>query len=456
MRIVVLNGSPKGEYSNTIHYVKYIMKHRPDHEFMLIDVGKDIKKIEKEPERFNAIIEDIRKSDCVIWSFPLYHLSIPAQLMRFIELVSERGAAGAFKDKYATTVTTSTKFYDHLAHNHIRAVSEDLEMRYIDGFSADMEDIMKAGRRRQLLQFFDHFIDSVKERSPVEKKYATLWYDFKEFKPGELKTPVSIGDKKIVLITDATDADINLSRMLDVFKKSITGSMDIVNINDAKINGGCLGCLNCLDENVCIQKDDLPDIFYKKMAGADAIIFAGKVKGRNFSSRWKMFWDRTFISGHCPIIKDRQFGFIISGPLRQLPDMREELEARARMSNNNIAGFVTDEYDDPAEITSLLQCLASEIPRCMEVDYHLPPTFLAVGGQLVFRDLVYTHRGIFRADDRYYKKHGLYDYPQKDYKNRALNRTLKMLFGIKGIRKRFYKMATVENAKRYQKAVDSD
>ena len=31
----------------------------------------------------------------------------------------------------------------------------------------------------------------------------------------------------------------------------------------------------------------------------------------------------------------------------------------------------------------------------------------------IFRDLIYTMRGLMRADHRFYKSHGLYDFPQK-------------------------------------------
>lgn len=456
MKFVILNGSPKGENSNTIHYMKYIMKHRPDNEYKIIEAGRDIKKIEKDQERFKEIIEDIKGSDGIIWSFPLYHLSVPSQLMRFIELVSERDAAGAFKDKYAATLTTSVHYYDHLAHNYIRSVSEDLKMRYIDGFSADMYDIQKADQREQLLKFFDHLTGSIMEKVLAERKYAPLSYNIKEFLPAELKAPVSIGDKRIILITDVEAGDTNLGLMVDVFKRSVVGRVDVVNLNEINIAGGCLGCIHCGYENVCVYKDDLRSVYYEMMKGADAVVFAGNVKGRNFSSRWKMFFDRSFVNGHCPLVEGGQFGYIISGPLRQLPDMREELEARAQGNGNSLAGFVTDEYDDPAMITALVQNLAFEIAKGMASDYHRPPTFLTVGGHKIFRDLVYTHSGIFRADDRYYKKNGLYDYPQKDYKNRMRNLLLKILMSFKGIRREFYKRATAENAKAYQKAVDDN
>jgi hypothetical protein len=190
------------------------------------------------------------------------------------------------------------------------------------------------------------------------------------------------------------------------------------------------------------------------MAGADAVVYAAVIKGRWLSPRYKIFFDRSFVYGHCPLVTGRQYGYIISGPLRQLPGLREELEARAQVSDNRLAGIVTDEYDDPGQITALVQQLAAEIAMGMRTGYHPPPTFLGVGGHMVFRDLVYRLSGVFRADDRYYKKHGLYDYPQKEYGSRLQNFALKVLLSLAPVRKMFYSRAKEEPAKMYQKVVD--
>ena len=72
----------------------------------------------------DAILGKIKDADGIVWSFPLYHYLVPSQLMRFIEIVSERKPGEAFLGKYATALTTSVHFYDHIAHNYINAVSE--------------------------------------------------------------------------------------------------------------------------------------------------------------------------------------------------------------------------------------------------------------------------------------------------------------------------------------------
>jgi multimeric flavodoxin WrbA len=113
MKIVVLNGSPKGEDSITMQYVAYIQKRFPQHTFRNIHVSHQIKKIENDEKTFQTIIDEIRTADGVLWSFGLWVLCVPAQYMRFIELIYERGVQDAFKNKYAAVISTSIHFYDH-------------------------------------------------------------------------------------------------------------------------------------------------------------------------------------------------------------------------------------------------------------------------------------------------------------------------------------------------------
>jgi hypothetical protein len=49
----------------------------------------------------------------------------------------------------------------------------------------------------------------------------------------------------------------------------------------------------------------------------------------------------------------------------------------------------------------------------LENKYVPPRNFYGVGGMKIFRDLVWLMRGIMREDHRFYREHGLYDFPQK-------------------------------------------
>ena len=157
MKFIILNGSPKGNKSITLQYLFYIKKYLPEHEYIIYNVGRKIKKIEKDETFFNEIMESINESDGIIWIYPVYIMLIPSQLKRFIELIFERKGEKNFKNKYATSISTSERFYDHTAHNFIHGISEDLNLRYYKGFSARMFDLMENENRQNLLKFIESY-----------------------------------------------------------------------------------------------------------------------------------------------------------------------------------------------------------------------------------------------------------------------------------------------------------
>jgi len=88
-----------------------------------------------------------------------------------------------------------------------------------------------------------------------------------------------------------------------------------------------------------LKKDNFADILKKKLLPADVIIYAGTLKDRYLSSAWKRFFDRGFAHGHRPILRGRPFGYLISGPLRQLPDLRQILEAIPQLGRSKLMGL---------------------------------------------------------------------------------------------------------------------
>ena len=84
MNILVLNGSPKGEYSITLQTVRYLEKLNPQDNFTVLHVGQRIKALEKD---FAPAIEAIECADVLLFSYPVYTFMAPCQLHRFIELM---------------------------------------------------------------------------------------------------------------------------------------------------------------------------------------------------------------------------------------------------------------------------------------------------------------------------------------------------------------------------------
>jgi multimeric flavodoxin WrbA len=440
MKITVLNGSPKGDKSVTMQYINYIQKTFPEHELNIINIAQKINKIKLNETYFKEIINEIEQSNAVIWAFPLYVFLVSYQYKRFIELITEYDVKESFKDKYTAVLSTSIHFYDHTAHNYMNAICDDLEMKFLGSYSADMDDLFQEKERENLCKFAKNFFEDVKLGATYSKNYWPLEKHEFKYHPSFTNEKIDKENKNVVLITDSTKEDSNLSAMVERFEKSFQDGIEVYNLNDVDIKGGCLGCLKCGYNNICTyhEKDGFMD-FYNKLNDFDAIIFAGSITDRYLSSKWKQFFDRGFFNTHIPVFKDKQLGFIISGSLSQNSNLREILEGYAQWQHANIVDFITDEYKDSEEIDRQIQNFAKQTIRLAASDYLKPSTFLGVGGMLIFRDAIYGRlRFPFQADYKYYKKNGYFNFPQKNYKTRVTNMAMGLLIKIPPIRKEIY------------------
>ncbi|MCK4251746.1 NAD(P)H-dependent oxidoreductase [candidate division WOR-3 bacterium] len=441
MKIAVLNGSPKGEMSITMQYVHFIQKKFPQHELDIFNVAQRIKTIRGNDKAFQKIIDLVKSSDGVLWAFPLYVLHVHSGYKRFIELISEKGAEDVFTNKYTAVLTTSIHFFDHTAHNYMNAICDDLDMKYVGGFSAYMDDLLKEKERERLILFAETLFEAIENKTPFSKSYQPVTYRKFDYIPGNVENKIDAGDKKIVILTDSEDNQTNLGRMIERFKNSFANEIEVINLHNINIKGGCLGCVQCSYENICAygDKDGFMEFYNTRLKPADVLVFAGAIKDRYLSSRWKLFFDRGFFYTHSPSLIGKQIGFIISGSLRQIPNLRQIFEAWTDWQHANLVDFITDEYEDSAEIDALLQSFAQRLIRFADKNYIKPATFLGVGGMKVFRDDIWGRlRFPFQADHRFYKKHGIYDFPQKDFRTRIRNWIMMFLTKIPKIRKEIY------------------
>ena len=81
MKIVVLNGSPKGETSVTMQYVAWVQKKFPQHELKIINIAQRIKSIEKDEESFQEIIAHLRAPDGCPWDREQTHQTLRPNLL---------------------------------------------------------------------------------------------------------------------------------------------------------------------------------------------------------------------------------------------------------------------------------------------------------------------------------------------------------------------------------------
>ena len=405
MKIAVINGSPKGKYSITLKTVEYLMKKFPENEFSVIHAGAQINHFEKEFSKAKQILEE---SDAVLFSYPVYTFLAPSQLHRFIELVKKNGVS--LKGKYATQITTSKHFYDVTAHKYIEENACDFNMRYIRGLSADMEDLLKEEGRRDAVKFFQRFLWAAKEEI-----YTTKSDSNRTFIPATVSVPERDQNKKsgkdVVIITDNTDENSSLALMIERMKRVFEYKCRVVNISEYPFSGGCLGCFRCAVSEKCVYKDGFDKYLREDIQKADAVIYAFEISNHSMGSRFKMYDDRNFCNGHRTVTVGMPVGYIISGAYEEENNLRTVIEARCETGGNFLCGVATDEHNPDKAIDNLAKSLA----YALENKYTTPSNFYGVGGMKIFRDLIYEMRGMMRADHKFYKKRGIYDFPQKKF-----------------------------------------
>lgn len=427
MKILVLNGSPKGDNSVTMSYVKYLKVVFPEHVFDVRHIAQSIHRLEKDPTTFDALMNDVRESDAVLWAFPLYYLLVHSNYKRFIELVFERNQQSAFPGKYTATLSTSIHFYDHTAHNYMQGICEDLGMNFVGSFSAEMQDLMDEQERINLVNFTNELVDACQKKTVTQRVCLPLVQPALQYQPETSLNQVDLGDRvdssdqvdpgarKIVVVTDSGSMSDNLKAMLQRFQASFSKAPEVVDLSEIKIAGGCLGCVKCGMDNECTYdgKDDVRSTYEEKLKKADIVVFALTMKDRYFSARWKSFLDRRFYQTHQPGLPGKQIGYLISGPLRYEPNLRQIIVASAQIDQANLVDIITDECSTSAELDRSIAQFSEKLIRSATIHAKQPRTFLGVGAAKVFRDEMWGQlRFMFQEDYRYYKKHGMIDFPQ--------------------------------------------
>ena len=401
MEILVINGSPKGKYSTTLQTGKYLEILHPEHSFSYLDAGAKIKQYEKD---FSAAKAAIEKAELIIFSYPVYTFLVPSQLHRFIELMKASGID--FSGKYVSQISTSMHFYDITAHEFIRENSLDMGLRYIEGLSAEMDDLTKEKGQLEARSFFDHLIWSIDN---------ALYESGRSASPEAKHMPVSVSESSaektgdIVIVADLVEDDTQLSDMIRRFSSVCTRNTRLVNIHEFKFKGGCLNCFNCSKDGVCIYNDGFQELLRDTIQSAEAIVLAFSIKDHSMGSVFKTYDDRQFCNGHRTVTMGKAFGYIISGDISREENLRTVIKARAEVGGNYLAGIASDEFEPDREIDKL----ALNIAYAVDKGYTRPANFYGVGGMKIFRDLIWLMQGVMRADHKFYKAHGQYDFPQK-------------------------------------------
>ena len=402
MNILVLNGSPKGKYSITLQTVNYLMQKYNGHNFEILNVGQKIKAFEK---NFSSAAEALKKADLIIFSYPVYTFIAPYQLHRFIELMKESGLD--LSSKFATQLSTSKHFYDVTAHRYIQDNCCDMGIKYIKGLSADMDDLLTEKGQKEACDFLEYVCfcmnNNIFEKSSVSNTPA------KHVHVSKCKNADTEKSGDIVVLTNCEEDDNQLKNMIERFRAVMPRKTRVVNIREYPFSGGCLGCLNCAVSGKCVYKDKFDEFLRNTIQTAQSIVVAFSIKDHSMGASFKLYDDRQFCNGHRTVTMGMPMGYLISGNYSEEFNLQMIVEGRAQVGGNFLAGVATDEYDPDGEIDKL----AASLEYALSKGYTQPQNFYGVGGAKIFRDLIWLMQGMMKADHKFYKAHGQYDFPQK-------------------------------------------
>ncbi|MCD8347113.1 MAG: NAD(P)H-dependent oxidoreductase [Lachnospiraceae bacterium] len=469
MNVLILNGSPKGKNSITLHTCLYLQKQYPEHSYEILDVGQKTRSFEKD---MSSAVKALEWADLIVFCYPVYTFLAPAQLHRFIRLMKESECD--VSGKFATQITTSKHFFDVTAHRFIQDNCADFGLKYIKGLSADMEDLPTKQGQLDARKFWkyveycvqhdlyepasvpaisektmgssalsgeeqnaavnaytnngqvmdepeDRLSDADTEKKSVEapwqmKKQTAEKQDepgakktaaIKKTKTRKGRTGIKAGtrNKDIVIVASIKPGDSVLSAMIADFQSVCPYPARVINIEEFPFQGGCISCFHCAADGTCIYKDGFAEMLREQIQSADAIVYAFTIQDHSMGTRFKLYDDRQFCNGHRTVTMGMPMGYLIAGNLEAEDNLRMVIEARCEVGHNFLCGMAANSEE--------IKKMNARLIYALRHGYVQPQNFYGVGGMKIFRDLIYVMRGFMRADHQFYKKHGIYDFPQK-------------------------------------------
>ena len=389
-------------------------------------MGQRIRSYEKD---FAPLRAELEQADLVLFSYPVYTFIAPYQLHRLIELIKADGVD--LSGKFASQITTSKHFYDVTAHRWVEENCFDLGMNVVRGLSADMDDLLTERGQREARDFFDQLMFSCEHGLFVTPPARAPKAERTVYQP-QLPAAAQTKGKDVVIVTNCAPEDENLRNMIADFRAALPFDSRVVNLREFPFAGGCLGCFGCAVTGKCVYKDGFDEFLRTQIQSADAFVYAFTIADHYTQSSFKCYDDRQFCNGHRTVTHGTPIAYLISGDYRYESNLRMIVETRAEVGGNYLCGVATDEGDTAHEIRTL----AASLALAMEKQFSRPANFYGVGGMKIFRDLIYIMQGMMKADHKFYKEHGIYDFPQKQKKRILQMKLVGALISVPSVQKR--------------------
>ena len=242
------------------------------------------------------------------------------------------------------------------------------------------------------------------------------------------------GKKKISIVTNVEDNDSSLQNIIEDFRRSLPYEATVFNIGKFPFSGGCLGCFGCAKTGKCVHKDGFDSYLREQIQSADSIVYAFRIKHHFTASSMKCYDDRQFCNGHRAVTAGTPTAYIIAGDLGTEENLKDLIEARASVGGNYLSQIVTDEGED---VSSSIESAAKALTFALENNIAEPRNFYGVGGNKIFRDLIYEMRGLMKADHKFYKRNGYYsDLPQRHIGRMIAMQFVGLLLSLPGAEKK--------------------
>ena len=181
------------------------------------------------------------------------------------------------------------------------------------------------------------------------------------------------------------------------------------------------------------------------------IIIAFRIRNHFTDSSLKCFDDRQFCNGHRQVTAGKPTLYLIAGDYSKEENLRTVVEASSSVGGNYLSYVITDEHETDAEIVKGAKALS----YALENDIVRSRNFYGVGGNKIFRDLIYKMRGLMKADYRFYKANGYLDFPQKDRKTILMMKMVGLLVKMPDRKHKMRKYMNDGMVYPYRKVLDS-
>lgn len=438
MRILVINGSPKGQNSITYQTVRFLQKRFPQDEFEVLHAGAQIRLFEQD---MAPVREAAERAEAILFCYPVYTFIAPAQMHRFIELMKEEKID--VRGKYALQITTSKHFYDVTAHRYVEDNCRDLGMQVIRGFSADMEDLLSKQGQEDILKYWNYVNYVVRSRKTLASE-------------GSRKSSRHDKDDsyRIVIVTDCVKENEKLRRMIIDFRKAFPYVSHVVNLREFGFRGGCLGCFHCAADGTCVYNDGFDSLLRNRIQRADSIVYAFSIQDHSMGALFKTYDDRQFCNGHRTVTMGKPTAYLIDGKLSKEENLRMIIEARSQVGGNYLAGVASNEYGKDGQY-GICDC-AGHLAYALENKLAVNANFYGVGGMKIFRDLIFEMQGMMKADHRFYKEHHFYDFPQKKIGKILMMQAVGAMMRMPGIKDQVKPKMAEGMLMPYERIIDCD